>query len=143
MRLAWLVMLARAKPEVKLLAARATAEVLRVRFALLARAFNSIALGPPYRSQGQTTAHQVIRAVRVIAKFVPTASCLTQATAAHCLLHRYGYSSIILIGVRKDDHKGFQAHAWLMHQGQCVLGGEELVGNNYNVLQSIDLSAKK
>ena len=46
------------------------------------------------------------------ARFVPGASCLTQALAAQLLLARSGHRSQIQVGVAKGDDGRFVAHAW-------------------------------
>jgi Transglutaminase-like superfamily len=74
---------------------------------------------------------QLVWAVRAASRYVPGASCLTQAIAAQALLGRYGVPSQIEIGVSKN-HSRFHAHAWLVCQGQVVLGGPEL--EQYNSL---------
>ena len=53
----------------------------------------------------------------------PGATCLTQALAGRILLARAGHLSELRIGVRKSPGTGFEAHAWLEHGGQVVLGG--------------------
>jgi hypothetical protein len=60
------------------------------------------------------------------ARYVPRATCLTQALAAHALLVGSGHSSHIQIGVAKDATNQFEAHAWLNCNGHIVLGGPEV-----------------
>jgi hypothetical protein len=56
---------------------------------------------------------------------VPGASCLTQALAAQVLLAQSGYDSRVEIGVERNQHGRFQAHAWLVCGDEVVLGGAE------------------
>src|SRR5690348_10131338 len=51
-------------------------------------------------------------AVARVSKFIPQATCLTQALAGYVLLARHGIASEVHIGVKKDETK-FHAHAWL------------------------------
>lgn len=62
-------------------------------------------------------------AVPAAARYVPRASCLTQALAAHILLSRRGFASRLQIGVKHDPRHGFAAHAWVLCEGRVVVGG--------------------
>src|SRR5262249_47598455 len=55
---------------------------------------------------------QSVWAVRVAGRYVPGATCLTQALAVQALLARIGHESQVEIGVAKDAEK-FEAHAWV------------------------------
>lgn len=69
------------------------------------------------------TPARVARAIRIGSRFVPGASCLTQAVAARILMHREGHPCEIRIGVAKGDGQ-FRAHAWLESGGAVIVGGE-------------------
>ncbi|MBK1699556.1 hypothetical protein CKO22_01110 [Thiococcus pfennigii] len=49
--------------------------------------------------------------------------CLPQALVGYQLLRRKGFGVELKIGVRKDAHDRLVAHAWLVHEGDVVLGG--------------------
>ena len=49
--------------------------------------------------------------------------CLTNALAVQFLLGRRGYSTVLRIGVAKKDGSALEAHAWLEHEGEVLLGG--------------------
>jgi Transglutaminase-like superfamily len=73
-------------------------------------------------------AHSVGRcawAVRASSRYVPGATCLTQALAAQVLLAESGYDSRIEIGVTKDEQRRFRAHAWVVCGEEIVIGGAE------------------
>ena len=57
-------------------------------------------------------------------RVVPGASCLTQALAGQWLLHRLGYASKVVIGVRPVAGGSLAAHAWLVASGRTVVGGD-------------------
>jgi hypothetical protein len=59
--------------------------------------------------------------IRAASRVVPGATCLTQALALHHLLARFGYPSIVQVGVRTRDGN-FSAHAWVEHDDQAFLG---------------------
>lgn len=59
-------------------------------------------------------------AVRVSSRFIPRATCLTQALALQRLLTRHGYASRVQIGAADIDGR-FSAHAWVEHEGRSLL----------------------
>lgn len=61
-------------------------------------------------------------AVDVARRFVPSATCLPQALAVEALLARGGHPAELLIGVRKTEAGGFEAHAWVESGGRIVVG---------------------
>lgn len=64
---------------------------------------------------------RVAWAVERVSAWVPAATCLTQALAGREMLRRRGVASEVRLGVATDG--GFRAHAWLVKDGQSVLGG--------------------
>jgi hypothetical protein len=79
---------------------------------------------------------QLVWAVRIVSRYLPGATCLTQALAAQALLTHSGFPSQVEIGVAKDELRRFHAHAWVVCQGQVVLG--ERQGERYNSLMVWD-----
>ena len=65
---------------------------------------------------------KIVRSVRSVSRFVPRATCLTQALAASLLIRRSGQRSELKIGVAKDERSQFIAHAWLEKDGRIILG---------------------
>ena len=63
-----------------------------------------------------------VRSVRTVSRFVPQATCLTQALAASLLIRYDGQESELKIGVAKDDRSRLIAHAWLEMDGRIILG---------------------
>ncbi len=63
-------------------------------------------------------------AISVMGRFVPKATCLVRALSGQVLLARYGYSSLVKIGVSRSKGE-FEAHAWLENDGEVVLGESE------------------
>lgn len=62
-------------------------------------------------------------AVRRVTRYVPRASCLTQALATQVLLSRAGYLPNLRIGLTQDPEGDLQAHAWVENLGEVVIGG--------------------
>jgi hypothetical protein len=67
--------------------------------------------------------HEIAWAVRVVSRYVPRATCLTQALAAQVLVERAGLPSRLRLGVALDRGGSFRAHAWLESEGRIVVGG--------------------
>ncbi|OLE12351.1 MAG: hypothetical protein AUI36_40270 [Cyanobacteria bacterium 13_1_40CM_2_61_4] len=65
-------------------------------------------------------------AVKVASRYLPRATCLTQALAAQALLARAGNESRVEIGVTKDAGQQFEAHAWVVCGNQVVIGGPDV-----------------
>jgi hypothetical protein len=64
-------------------------------------------------------------AVRAAANNVPWRSdCFPQAIAARKMLGRYGYESIIHLGIDKVDETNIAGHAWLTCGDTVVTGGD-------------------
>jgi Transglutaminase-like superfamily len=84
---------------------------------------------------GESVEH-LVWAVRIVSRYLPGATCLTQALAAQALLTHSGFPSQVEIGVAKDELGRFHAHAWVVCQGQVVLG--ERQGERYNSLMVWD-----
>nr|WP_286244353.1 lasso peptide biosynthesis B2 protein [Methanobacterium ferruginis] len=66
-------------------------------------------------------------------KYVPRATCLVQAMVGYILFFKYGYHTLIKIGVSNEDGI-FEAHAWLEHDGKVVLGDSD---KNYKTIMDI------
>lgn len=71
--------------------------------------------------------------VKRVSRYVPGATCLTQALAAHVLINLSGHSSKLQIGVVKEDDGELKAHAWLESCGKVIVGNHKDLAN-YAVL---------
>lgn len=74
---------------------------------------------PPDRPTPMHLAWTVV----IASRFVPAASCLTQALATDLLLRAYGYQGIVHIGVAFKGNRKLTAHAWLEYDGAIIIGG--------------------
>ena len=63
-------------------------------------------------------------AVRAASRRLPGTTCLASALAAQRLLADEGHVCELTIGVARND-RGFAAHAWVVCDGQVLVGGEE------------------
>jgi hypothetical protein len=73
----------------------------------------------------QASIDSIAWAVTVASRYVPAATCLTQALAAQGLLAGRGHSARLCIGVARSAAGRFQAHAWVECAGRVVIGGAE------------------
>ncbi len=84
------------------------------------RSANSV----PHRD-GRPTVARIVWSVKVVSRYIPAASCLVQALAAHTLLNRQGYQASLRVGVAKGRQGELRAHAWVACQDNIVIGGAE------------------
>lgn len=61
-------------------------------------------------------------AVAVGSRYVPAATCLTQALAGQVLLNQHDVPAFLRIGVAKNEQGAFQAHAWVECRGRILIG---------------------
>lgn len=66
--------------------------------------------------------NNIVRSVKVCSRYVPKATCLTQAVATNTLLRRQGQCSQFKIGVAKNQEEKFEAHAWIEVNGKIIIG---------------------
>lgn len=76
----------------------------------------------------------IVRGVATAARYVPRATCLTQAMAAHWLFAWCGHPTVLRFGVAKENDQALRAHAWLESEGRVVVGAESLDEDKYVVL---------
>ena len=86
-------------------------------------ALRRIALSDREKRNGANSIAELVWAVKAVSRYVPTATCLTQALALQWLLVRSGHTSRIRLGARKGFKGKFQAHAWVECEGRVVMGG--------------------
>ena len=70
-----------------------------------------------------------------VSRFVPGATCLTQALAMRWMLLRRRIACQLRIGVAKDADGAFKAHAWLETRSQRVLIGGARSPETYKPLK--------
>jgi hypothetical protein len=69
---------------------------------------------------------KVAWAVHIASRYVPYATCLSQALTVQALLAQEGIHSDLEIGVARDDGSRIKAHAWLEIDGTVIIGAHEL-----------------
>lgn len=91
--------------------------------ALLVRVARPPAGSPP---RDPSVPDRIAWGVAVASRYLPRATCLTQALAAQALLARNGHPACVRIGVATTGARQFHAHAWVESQGRVVFGGSEV-----------------
>jgi hypothetical protein len=90
------------------------------------------------RGTGQVPIDRVAWAMTAASRYVPAATCLSQALATQALLRQRGYEACLRIGVVKNQDGQLQAHAWAESGGVIVIGGPESALERYVPLSAID-----
>ena len=119
----------RCSPSEKLLVAQAALLVVAIRLALWTVPFRVVRSRAAQLVVGASTRpdrSRIVWAVSGVSRFVPRASCLTQALAAEILLRSNGYPASIQIGVSKGSTGQLEAHAWVESQGSVLIGNHKL-----------------
>lgn len=114
------------------LLALALLEVVLVRASLLAVGYRTttrlvaVVTPPPSWILGERPGpRQVARAVETAADRAPVvANCLVKAVTCKAFLDRCGVETDLRVGVAKTDDV-LQAHAWLVHRGDVLVGGTD------------------
>ncbi len=70
---------------------------------------------------------RIVWAVRAASARMPGTTCLCSALALQRMLSTRGYRSELHIGVAKQDQR-FAAHAWVVREGQVLIGEREAQG---------------
>lgn len=78
----------------------------------------------PRRRRGHAiTARQLAEAVVRVSRHVPgQPTCLARALAVQALLRRYRHAGQLRFGARRNLDGVFDAHAWVEHEGQVLIG---------------------
>ena len=107
---------------------RAWVEVLQTRMGLWLLPFSwhaarIVCTQPVAIRTSEITAENIAWAVVIAARYMPRATCLTQALAAKRMLNAEGISSQIRLACGVDNNGDAGAHAWLECNEKVLLGG--------------------
>lgn len=135
--------LARLSPVERRLLIRAVVAVAVVRVGLTLLPFRILPglLARRTRARPRTAGvsrENVAWAVGTASRYVPRATCLTQALAAQLLLAGEGEASRLHVGVARASDGTFRAHAWLESEGRIVIGGSGTEVRRYVPLLALD-----
>lgn len=93
---------------------------------------------PPRRHTADPSLPQrIARSIAVASRYVPSATCLTQALSTKRLLAANGCPGVLKVGVAKGPAGTLKSHAWIECDGRILLGE---VGDfhTYRVLVALD-----
>jgi hypothetical protein len=76
----------------------------------------------PISPEAPTSIEKIVWAVAVASRYVPAATCLTQASVGQILLAHCGQAALLQIGVAKNEAGELEAHAWVESRGRVVIG---------------------
>jgi hypothetical protein len=93
-------------------------------------------VSPRRRLAPPASRERIAWAVTRAGRFVPGATCLTQALAAKVLLERNGHPARVCVGISRTEGARLLAHAWVESEGCIVLGGVDL--NRYTPLSALE-----
>lgn len=95
-----------------------------VRAALLLTNYRRIATILPsvHRAPPPGLARRVEISILQVSRFVPGSTCLAEACAGRILLAIKGFGATMRVGVRTASNGSLLAHAWLISDGEVILG---------------------
>ena len=95
-----------------------------VRAALLLTSYRRLApmLPSAHRAPSPALAGRVEAAVLRASRLVPGSTCLVEACAARVLLAIRGFGATMRVGVQTGPDGRLIAHAWLISEGNVILG---------------------
>jgi len=110
--------------------------VAKVRILLSSRGYSSFEQSPVKVKSVRSDINPAYIAgvVRRVSKLVPGALCLAQAVSTQRLLARYGFETIIRIGVKSNPFGRLEAHAWVVFDDKIILGGSASQLESYQVM---------
>ena len=84
-------------------------------------------IGPSIaRADKELSEDQLVWAVAAASRFIPKATCLTQALAIQLFLKQSGREAHVHIGVDDGEGGRLDAHAWVESRGKVLFGGSNL-----------------
>jgi hypothetical protein len=115
--------------EHKWLLMRAALSVATLRLILAVAPFRSVCdyvrrERKPLAAFSHVPVERLAWSVRVVARSVPGARCLTQALALQWILSRAGYAATLHIGVAMGGSRKLESHAWVEHGGRVIIGDD-------------------
>ncbi|NTV62879.1 MAG: lasso peptide biosynthesis B2 protein [Oscillochloris sp.] len=78
---------------------------------------------PSPKGRARPAPGAIANAVVQAAHSIPGATCLPQALATRAFMSRHRYPCELRIGVMRNTHGAFEAHAWVVYEGQILIGG--------------------
>lgn len=80
---------------------------------------------------------QTVWLVKVVGRRLPRVTCLVEAYTLHYLLLGQGLTTALRIGVIRGQDKQLEAHAWVEHGGEVLIGDLPNL-NDYTTLPRLE-----
>lgn len=104
--------------------------LLGVRFSLWVLPFSAVRAAlirpagdiPQKRARSSPPIEEIVAGIQIASRFVPRATCLTQALVAHRLLTRAGHEAELQIGLGRGEGGFIEAHAWVENRAGPLIG---------------------
>jgi hypothetical protein len=81
---------------------------------------------PKASNPKQVSLANIIAYINLSTRYMPGgAKCLARALTTQILMHRYNHLGELRLGVAKSTTGNLEAHAWIEHQGQVIIGNLE------------------
>ncbi len=81
---------------------------------------------------------EITRAVTRTSRYVPAATCLTQALVTVVMLEEVGVPASLRIGVTRKKSGELEAHAWVESSGKVIIGGTHADVARFTVLRAAE-----
>jgi hypothetical protein len=81
---------------------------------------------------------KITRCITLMSRYVPAATCLTQALVTVTMLEESGLPADLRIGVTRKKSGELEAHAWVESGGKVIIGGAHADLTRFTVLHAIE-----
>jgi len=81
---------------------------------------------------------KIARSVKRMSRYVPAATCLTQALVTITMLEEAGLPAFLRIGVARSEAGKIEAHAWVESLGKVIIGGTHVDLKRFTVLHAVE-----
>jgi transglutaminase superfamily protein len=87
---------------------------------------------------GPARAARIAHCVKLMSRFVPAATCLTQSLVTVKMLEDAGLPACLRIGVARSRSGKLEAHAWVESKGRVIIGGTHVDLKRFTVLHAVE-----
>jgi hypothetical protein len=108
---------------------RALSLLVYVRFSLRFKQFRNVVKDVAQKTAAQNSAQKnsispprIANLLNAAGRIIPYTTCLPKALAGSILFNSLGYQTELHIGVRREDSRMLEAHAWLTFDGRVIVG---------------------
>jgi len=106
-------------------------------FQRLRELLNRRAPRKPVIAADSDAVENITRGVRRMSRYVPAATCLTQALVTVVMLEEAGLPASLRIGVTRKQSGELEAHAWVESSGRVIIGGAHADLTRFTILHAV------